>query len=132
MKNIQRFIFCGLMLGCIGRGWSQERPDFETLIVKEWHLDHYEMGGQKLPAPAGHEKDTMVFYANHKTDSVSGTTTEHGVWSYDKTKGVLTVQDVDNRILLTFQVQSISVTSCVLHIQSPEGASMVLYMVAKG
>jgi hypothetical protein len=132
MKNIQRFIFLGLMIGCIGMGWSQERPDFETLIVKEWHLDHYEMGGQKLPAPAGHEKDTMVFYANHKTDSVSGTTIEQGVWSYDKAKGILTVQDIDNRILLTFQVQSISITSCVLQIQDPEGASMVLYMVAKG
>ncbi len=132
MKNIKQFIVLGLLLGCLGMGWSQERSDFETLIVKEWHLDHYEMGGQKLPAPAGHENDTMVFYANHKTDSVSGITTEHGVWSYDKVKGILTVQDDDNRILLTFQVQSISGTSCVLQIQSPEGASMVLYMVSKG
>ncbi len=110
------FLVCG---SAFGQHLSKEVV--EQKLPGTWVLDHYMIGEMSYPPKTGHEKDRVVYYADHTADSYSGDAMLKVVWTYDESTGVLTISEKEKNFLITMYVISIEEKEAVMQIEYPGG-----------
>lgn len=131
MKIISKllFLFPIFFASCFSQ--AQEIQNVESLLVKEWMLQSYEVNGQTFPPKENHANDRMIFYSDKRVESISSDEVQDGIWSYDPTSRIITV--VEKKIEFEMKLKLISITdsNCVLEIENPKGTFIKMNLIPK-
>ena len=107
---------------------AQTEEKSKLLVDQKWHLEIYEIAGQKFPASDAEKDDYTIFYADHQAKSVSRGLTILFKWKYDAAMDKLLLYSDSTEETSENKILNLSEHELVLETTTPEEMTITIHM----